>query len=422
MADIDRIVVIHDYSHAEGGAGMLAMGAIRGYCARGYPVTLITGQGPTDELAALGVEVCGLGSAGLLERSALAAMKDGLHNAAAKAMITDWIAQNDTPHTVYHLNNWAQIYPALRPVADRTIVTCHDFFNVCPNGSFLHFGTSKTCEVKPLSAACFFKQCDRRNPIHKYWRFARHVHLNQLADFANSPSTFSFIHEEMRAKFRRAGFKAEDLVVTPNPVTAWSGERIRAEENESFLFVGRVGRDKGADLAMQATAEAGQPITIVGKGELEDEARANHPHAMLTGWLTPEEIAGHARKARALIVPSRVTEPFGLVILEAAMSGLPVIVSDSAYLSGDVERLGFGRRVSMSQPGALTGAVQALAGDDALVREMSERAFDVASSLCHSAESWIEAHLDIFARKLATARVTGGAQERAGRTAATSHG
>ena len=38
MSEIDRIVVIHDYSHAEGGAGMLAMGAIRGYRERG-PVT-----------------------------------------------------------------------------------------------------------------------------------------------------------------------------------------------------------------------------------------------------------------------------------------------------------------------------------------------------------------------------------------------
>ena len=408
MPQIDRIVVIHDYSHAEGGAGMLAMGAIRGYRARGYPVTLITGQGPTDELEALGVEVCGLGSAGLLERSALAAMKDGLHNGAAKAMIADWIAGNDTPNTVYHLNNWAQIlsptiYPALRPVADRTIVTCHDFFNVCPNGSFLHFGTSKPCEAKPLSAACFLKQCDRRNAIHKYWRFARHVHLNRLADFRNSPSTFAFIHEEMRARFRRAGFEAGDTAVIPNPVTAWTSDRIRAEDNENFLFVGRVGRDKGADLAMEATADAGQPITIVGKGELEDEARQNHPHATLTGWLQPGEIAEHARKARALIVPSRVTEPFGLVILEAAMSGLPVIVSDSAYLSGDVERLGFGRRVSMSVPGALSGAVNTLAGDDALVRDMSHRAFEIAGSLCHSADSWIEAHLDIFARKLGQA-------------------
>ena len=404
MAEIDRIVVIHDYSVAEGGAGMLAMEAIRQYRARGYPVTLMTGQGPNAALDALGVSVVGLGAQGLLETSKLEALRKGIHNSDTMKQIGAWIDDNDTPATVYHLNNWSQIlsptiYKALRPVAERTLVTCHDFFNVCPNGSFLHFGKSQTCDARPLSAECFFKQCDRRNAFHKYWRFARHIHLNQLAQFKDSPSTFSFIHAQMREKFTAAGFEAGDTAIIPNPVSAWTQERIRAEENSGFLFVGRVGRDKGADIALRATRDAGQKITIIGRGELESEAD-RFPDATFTGWLDREEIAGHARRARALIVPSRVTEPFGLVILEAAMSGLPVIVSDSAYLSGDAERMGFGARVSMSDDVTLCETISRFATDDSLIRAMSECAFYRSSALCHTPESWTDAHLEIFSRKL----------------------
>lgn len=406
MDNIDRIVVIHDYSVAEGGAGILALKAVEQYRARGYPVTLITGQASTDHLEDLGVAVCGLNSIGLLERSALGAMRDGIHNKDTVAMISRWIAEHDTPGTVYHLNNWAQIlsptiYKALRPVAHRTLVTCHDFFNVCPNGSFLNFGTSEPCEARPLSSECFFKQCDRRNAIHKYWRFARHLHLNQVAKFDHNPATFSFIHQEMREKFRRAGFSAPDTVVIPNPVDAWTNARIRAEKNTGFLFVGRLGRDKGADIAMKATADAGSTITMIGSGELEASAPRLFPHARLTGWLKPGEIAAYARHARALIVPSRVTEPFGLVILEAAMSGLPVIVSNSAYLAHDVEQMGFGRRFSVNDPRRLVDLIEMFAHDDGIVEEMSRRAFETASSLCHTTASWTDAHLDVFRQKLA---------------------
>ncbi|WP_370371346.1 glycosyltransferase family 4 protein, partial [Henriciella pelagia] len=166
-----------------------------------------------------------------------------------------------------------------------------------------------------------------------------------------------------------------------------------------FLFVGRVGRDKGADIALRATRDAGQKITIIGRGELESEAD-RFPDATFTGWLDREEIAGHARRARALIVPSRVTEPFGLVILEAAMSGLPVIVSDSAYLSRDAERMGFGSRVSVSDEAALCETINRFATDDSLIRAMSECAFYRSSALCHTPESWTDAHLEIFSRKL----------------------
>mgnify|MGYP001251601862 CR=1 FL=1 len=121
-----------------------------------------------DELAEAGIDVHGLGQSKLKKAGTFAAMTKGFHNAEAKCLVADWIAQNDTPSTVYHLHNWAQIlspgvFAALKPVEARTIVSCHDFFNVCPNGGLLNFQTGEICKLKPMSAACWVSQCDRRN-------------------------------------------------------------------------------------------------------------------------------------------------------------------------------------------------------------------------------------------------------------------
>lgn len=402
---IERVVVLNDYSVPEGGAGVLALLSARQYRRLGLPVTFITGQGGSVELKRLGVSVVALGSKGLLELPVAQALRQGYHNRQAERLIGEWIAGNDTPGTVYHLHNWSQIlspavFRALRPVARRTLVTCHDFFNICPNGSFLHYGTSEPCAERPLSMGCLVSQCDRRNPLHKYWRTLRQVHLEHMARFADSDFTFTFIHERMRAKFLSSGFTARRTVAIPNPVEPWSRERIEAERNAGFLFVGRIGRDKGADIALAAAAQASQPITLVGAGELVPALSGLYPGARFAGWRERGEIVGFARGARALIVPSRVIEPFGLVICEAAMSGLPVVVSDRAYMAADCEAGGFGSSFSPADPDRLVELLRLIASDDALAERMSRNGFARAASLCHSPERWIESFIALFAAML----------------------
>lgn len=398
---IERVVVINDFSVPEGGAGVLALEAVKQYRRLGYPVSFLTGQGATAELEAMGVSVTGLDGAPLLQTNPARAMMQGLHNARAQRLIAEWIGRHDTPRTVYHLHNWAQIlspavFAALRPVDGRTIVTCHDFFNICPNGGFLHYGRFRPCQLRPLSAACILSQCDRRNALHKYWRIARQAHLNRLARFRDSRFTFSFIHERMRRKFVDSGFPARRLLAIPNPAQPWSLERIRAEGNASFLFVGRMGSDKGADIALRAARLAGAPITMVGSGEAWRDLAAAYPEARFEGWCDRARIRQIARGARALIVPSRVIEPFGLVICEAAMSGLPVILSDRAYLAPEVEARGFGHSFSVSDIEGLAATMKAVMGNDLAVERMSRNAFEQSDFLCHTPEGWISAFVRHF--------------------------
>lgn len=406
---IDRIVVIHDYAKPVGGAGVLALQAAKQYRSLGYGVTFITGDNSSAELEALDIEIVALGSEGLLDLGAARAIRDGFHNSTAEHLLSRWIERHDTNATAYHLHNWSQIlspaiFRALRPVENRVVVSCHDFFNICPNGSFLNFPKSEPCELTPLSAACLISRCDRRNSLHKVWRIGRQIHLNRIAKFRTSECTFAFIHDRMKERFIQSGFAARNMATIANPVEPWSTTRIPAELNSGLLFVGRIGQDKGADIALEAARLAQIPLTMIGSGEDMVRLAAQYPEAVFTGWCDKSDLEKHARMARAIIVPSRVVEPFGLVILEAASSGLPVLVSNRAFLADDVDALGFGLSFDVTNLSQLVSRIRQVSENDDIAESMSYNGTKHAASLCHTNESWAAAYVELIEGKLSGTR------------------
>jgi glycosyltransferase involved in cell wall biosynthesis len=398
---IDRIVVINDLSRPMGGASALAVASARAFVARGYPVTFIAGD---DGEPLEGIDTVTLGQGRLLAKGKLAALAEGLWNRAAARMVREWIERHDTPGTVYHLHGWSQILSpsilaALAPVRGRLVISAHDFFLACPNGAFADLRTGATCHRTPLSLSCIAAPCDRRNRVHKLWRVAR-TSLQRLAlDPKDMPPVLA-IHEGMRPFLRLAGIPDASIHALPNPVEPFSTTRIPAENNRAALFVGRLEATKGPDLALAAATRAGMPITIVGDGALNDQLRARFPQATFTGRLAPAEIAAHAARARLLVMPSRYPEPFGLVATEALRSGLPVVLPPTALLAADIEKAGAGLAVDPRDTVAFAGALSRLAGDDALVRAMSEAAFTRTHTLALSPDAWIDRLLDHYAARL----------------------
>ena len=401
----ERVVVINDFTRPNGGATVLARLAAMRYRARGCEVTYLTGEGSDAGMAAAGIGFVGLGAERLLDAGMFTALRQGYHNRAAAEMLGDWISSHDTPGTVYHLHNWSQIlspsiFGPLQRVEARTLVSCHDFFNVCPNGAFLHFGRTETCTKKPLGLACLASQCDRRSPLHKYWRTARQWHVNGLARFSTSAMGFVALHEGMEQTFRDRGFAAPHLFTVRNPCEPYTEARVEAENNRGVLFVGRIGQEKGADLALEACAKAGVPVTLCGTGEDSEALSARFPGAHFAGWCDRDMIAEHAARSRLVVVPSRWREPFGLVALEGALSGLPVVIADNAYLAPELEAIGAGRGVRVTDTDAFAKAITAIHADDALAAEMSHNAFNRAGELCLSPEDWGDAFLARFAERL----------------------
>lgn len=405
MTPLSRIVLINDIAEAKGGATGLTLASAIEFRRRGHAVTLLTGDsGRTPELSALGVEIVGLGQSRLLDAGARA-MAEGLYNRAAARMVSDWIAAHDTPGTVYHLHGWAQIlspsvFSALKPVADRLVLSAHDFFLVCPNGAYAFLKTGAPCPLTPMSLACVTATCDRRSYIHKIWRVARQAIRHAVFDLGQFAPPVLAIHETMRGYLERGGVQPGAIRTLPNPVRPFLPARAQAESNSEFLFIGRLEDGKGPDLACRAAEQAGVTLRLIGDGPMRAGLEATYPTAVFMGRRTFEEIGPLAARARGLVMPSRYPEPYGLVAAEALWSGLPVICADTAFLAGDIVEAHAGLSVAPRDTEAFAAALRRIADDDALTRTMSENAFERTSRIGLTLDGWIDGLLQAYSGRL----------------------
>jgi len=408
---IDRIVVINDLARPMGGASALALSSAHGFRTQGHAVTLLTGDAGDDgSLAAAGIACVALGQGRLLSRPMVTAAMAALWNRSAARMVARWIAANDTPRTIYHLHGWLQIlspavFHALAPVRDRLVISAHDFFLACPNGAFADLKTGTPCPLTPLSRSCILADCDRRSRRHKLLRIVRHAIQTRVFDPGHAPPVLA-IHAAMAPLLARAGIPASAIHALPNPVVPWSATRITAEHNREVLFVGRLEETKGPDLAAAAARAAGVPLRLVGAGAMEPMLRARHPEARFSGRLSPAQIAEVAQNARVLIMPSRYPEPYGLVAMEAARSGIPVILPGTALLAHDMVRHGAGLAVNPRDTAGVAENLAALAQDDDRVRAMSQAAFALPAELGLSTQAWITRLLDFYAARIAAVAVS----------------
>lgn len=111
-----------------------------------------------------------------------------------------------------------------------------------------------------------------------------------------------------------------------------------AEKPPTFLYVGRLSREKGIETLLGAFVEfkAHHPeavIRLIGSGPLEDELRQLASALRLGaavqfgGSKDALGLADEYLAATALVLPS-YSEPWGLVVNEALSYGCPVVVSD----------------------------------------------------------------------------------------------
>ena len=105
-------------------------------------------------------------------------------------------------------------------------------------------------------------------------------------------------------------------------------KKIQTDKQINFLFVGRLEEEKGVGALISAwkklsNANDQWSLTIVGSGSLIDDF-IGLKNVACKGYLDPYEVSLLMRSMDCFILPS-YNEPWGLVIHEAALSGLPII-------------------------------------------------------------------------------------------------
>jgi len=404
---LERVVIINDMATARGGATALALLSAKLLRARGIAVSYVTGDaGDNGELAALGVEVIAANGAELLQQSPLKSALVGLNDPTTRRLVADVVKRHDSARTIYHVHGWAQtlspgIFTPLQKVAARTFVHAHDFFLACPNAVFFDFRASRDCTLRPLSPACVLKNCDKRAYSHKLWRVARQAVLRHAFDQSWPWAGVVLIHPAMRPQMVGAGYDAGRLRVVRNPALAFSQTRIRAEDNRDFVFVGRIEPDKGIGELALAAARAAVPLMVIGEGPMREALARAYPDIRFTGWKSRAEIGRLVKTARALVMPSRFREPFGLVAIEAATSGLPVIVPQNALLAPEITAGGFGLSCDIRNPDAFADTLVVMRDlDRDTLKGMSARGMSGAADLALDPAIWIDRQIDLYEQAL----------------------
>jgi glycosyltransferase involved in cell wall biosynthesis len=224
-------------------------------------------------------------------------------------------------------------------------------------------------------------------------------------------AAFQAVSESTRDDLIARGVRADRIEVIPEGVdTAWycppppeGGAPSRAER-PTFLYLGRLKRYKGVDIALRALAEARRRrpdvlLEIVGQGD--DQPRLERLTRQLgleaavrfLGYASEEEKRRLLRRAWAVVFPSP-KEGWGLSNVEAAACGTPALASDSPGLRESVRHGETGFLVPHGDWRALAERMLALAADEGLVARLGRGARSFAEGLSwERAARATEAHL-----------------------------
>jgi glycosyltransferase involved in cell wall biosynthesis len=145
----------------------------------------------------------------------------------------------------------------------------------------------------------------------------------------------------MRKFFEEARMATRESHVI-DPVFSCDVPDINAAYNPAapirLVFVGRVSDQKGIHLLCDAVAAHPESyrLDVLGDGSLLADLKARHRNAPITfhGRLEPRRRDAVLAQGHALVVPSLWNEPFGRVVQEAYLAGLPVIAAAVGGLRG----------------------------------------------------------------------------------------
>jgi len=145
------------------------------------------------------------------------------------------------------------------------------------------------------------------------------------------PDVIVAISQEV--KKRVASYYGRDAIVINPPVRLPKKIKRRKGKGNYYLFLSRLVRQKGIELAVIAATKYRLPLVVVGDGHLNDrlEKMAGQTVTFL-GRVEDSEMPRVYSKAKALIYCA-IDEDFGLVPVEAMAYGVPVV----AYKSGGVK-------------------------------------------------------------------------------------
>ena len=237
-----------------------------------------------------------------------------------------------------------------------SVLTLHNFRLICPAATLLRDGEiCRDCVRRTVALPAIEHACYRSNRVLSTAVVAMNATHRMLETWNKVVTRFIALTQSMKDEYVSGGFQAEKITVKPNSTEMYP---VGLGEQNSFLFVGRLSKEKGVSLLLEAwsKAETSASLWIAGTGPEEEALKkqaASMPRVHFIGHQSRQAIQERMGAAKALVVPSIWPETFGLTVIEAFCKGTPVIATDLGALGslvspgkngylfprGDVDRL-----------------------------------------------------------------------------------
>src|SRR6267143_517168 len=274
-------------------------------------------------------------------------VEDGILSKAKMAMRTLWawdsvsrlrsLLRREKPDVAHFHNTFPLISPAAYYACQQegvhVVQSLHNARLICPAATLHREGTAcEECVGRVVPWPGVVHACYNNSHLQTAVVSGMLAGHRILGTWRNQVNAYIVFTEFYRQKFISAGLPREKIFVKPHFLGTDPG--MKQNVGDYALFLGRLAPEKGVRTLLEAFAllQNAIPLRIVGDGPLRTELEAKKNRARLSsvsfhGWLPQEQTLKIMRDARFLIFPSEWSETFGLTIIEAFGSGVPVIAS-----------------------------------------------------------------------------------------------
>lgn len=306
MEDDARMRILHltDRLTDRGGAHRHLLSIARALAERGHEVHIAAGTVALTERV----------------RATIHALP-GLDSRTPRAVALDPLLDH-VRSDVLHVHTVVNPFVLERAAARRAVFTVQDHRSFCPaRGKWT--ATGEVCRVAFSPTAC--KECFEDRAYYEEMMALTQARLDAIREAA-----VLVLSEYMRGELVAAGLAPRRIHVVPPFADFEAGASAALPDGPPcVLFVGRLVEAKGALDAVAAWKQSGValPLVVAGTGPLREGVEA--AGADVLGWVAHDRLPHLLRRARALLMPSRWQEPFGIAGLEALACGVPVVAWDS---------------------------------------------------------------------------------------------
>jgi glycosyltransferase involved in cell wall biosynthesis len=280
-------------------------------------------------------------NSGIQDASVLAKAKIALQSVSSRDSYLQMkkLLQDFQPDVV-HVHNTVplispSVYAACHSASVPVVQTLHNYRLICPGLYLYRDGhICEDCVGKFVQYPGVLHGCYRNSHAQTAVSVAGLTTHQLRGTYKNDVDIYIALTRFARQKFIQGGLPADKIAVKPNFVS--SDIKPGTHTGSYALFVGKLVQYKGIETLLQAWHLLNEPIPlkVVGQGPLEILLKSNLPSGVeYLGPLPRHQVLSLMQNASFLVFPSEWYEPFGMVIIEAFTTGLPVVASRLAGIT-----------------------------------------------------------------------------------------